>query len=313
MHSSCARMMIASVFCAIGLLLSIGTSAEVRKPVKPQLRIIQGSPDAAPRKIERAGKSEAARTWEIISRTKDIVVLDRFISQYPGSFQASLAAQRRGELLRTAVEVKTDKSQPPQKIIPVLRNPNLVREIQEQLSRLGCQPGPADGKWGKKSVLAARLYSKHSNIVVETERPNAALLASVQASNADICPLICGAKFDAIGGQCVAKTCPAGQRLSSKGRCYKPKTAKTCGRGQKLSSKGRCYTPKTTKSCKRGERLSSRGICFVPKARTRKNSTPRKTAKPTKNRCSWCETNRGVQVYVCGAKIASMRASGNCN
>ena len=298
--------------CVFGMLYLNATSAEVRKPVKPQLRIIDGSTDATPREIEPAKKSDAARTWEIIAKTKDIAVLNRFISQFADTFQASLAAQRRDELLRATLEVKTDRGQPPQKSTSTLKSPDLVLEIQEQLSRLGCRPGQADGKWGRKSILAARLYSRHFNIVVETERPNLALLASVRASKSGVCPLVCGAKFDAIGGQCVAKTCPAGQRLSSVGRCYKPKVAKTCGPGQKLSSKGRCYTPKTAKSCKRGERLSSRGICFVPKASTRKVSTPRKPVKPARNRCSWCESTRGVTVYACGAKLTRLRASGNC-
>lgn len=311
MQNFLVRLIVMFLACAFGLLQLNAASTEVRKPVKPQLRIIDGSTNTAPRKIERAGKSDAARTWEIISKTKDIVVLDRFISQYPDSFQASLAAQRRGELQRSTVEVKTDRGQPPQKIAPVLKNTNLVLDIQRQLSRLGCRPGRADGKWGRKSVIAARLYSKHSKIVVETEHPNAALLASVRASDAGVCPLVCGAKFDAIGGRCVAKTCLAGQRLSSIGRCYIPKVTKTCGPGQKLSSKGRCYTPKTAKSCKRGERLSSRGVCFVPKAR--KVSTPRKPSKPARNRCSWCESSRGVTVYACGAKLTRLRASGNCN
>lgn len=288
-----AGTVFASIFIIFSLLQLNFSSAEVRKPIKPKFRIVQGATDPVPRKINPARKSEASSTWKIISGTKDIGVLNRFISQYPESFQASLAAQRRRQLQRAAVEVKADRSQPPQEVSRKLSSPNLVFDIQNQLSRVGCQPGRADGKWGRKSVLAAQLYSKHANIVVETGRPNVALLASVKASKVGVCPLACGAKFSAVGGQCVVKT---------------------CGRGQKLSSKGQCYTPKTTKSCKRGERLSSRGVCFVPKTRTRKVSTPRKVAKPSRNRCSWCAGRTGGEQYVCGsARIASMRARGNCN
>jgi len=291
------------------------------QPLKPTFRIIKGTSDETtvdeptakkPAKPAKPGNSDAARTWAVISETKDITVLDRFIAQFPGSEQALLALNRRDELVRGSVDTKTRQTQRPEPPVQFEERPEFSRAIQTELFRMGCEPGRPDGQWGRKSIDAAKRFSKYSGVAVETGYPNIALLASVQAGADNVCPLECGVKFDNIGGQCVAKTCKPGQKLSSSGVCYTPKTVKTCKAGQKLSSKGRCYTPKAAKVCRQGERLSSRGVCFKPKPVKKQVATPRKVNKPNKNRCTWCRTKTGTEVYVCGARITRLQASGDC-
>ncbi len=335
------RLLIAGIMIAFGAQANFAVlspaQAEVTtplQPVKPTYRIIKGTSDEpTAKKPAKPGNSDAARTWAVISETKDISVLDRFIAQFPGSKQALLALNRRDGLVRGSVDTKTNQTQRPEPAVQFEERPEFSRAIQSELFRMGCEPGRPDGQWGRKSIDAANRFSKYAGVTVETGYPNIALLASVQAGADNVCPLECGVKFDSIGGQCVAKTCPSGQklssagacyapkivktckpgqRLSSKGRCYTPRTVKTCKAGQKLSSKGRCYTPKAAKVCRQGERLSSRGVCFKPKPVKKQVATPRKVNKPKNNRCAWCRTKTGTEVYVCGARITRLQASGDC-
>ncbi len=318
--------------------------AQVKKPIKPQFKITggdnsledqnddsSGAPKLSPSMPDgkaRGEKSDAAKTWEIISATKDPAVLDRFIAKYPGTIQAALAAQKKGELARAVPVIEAQPAkrssvdkpkQEPEKKISVVepdQEPaNLVLEIQNELRRVGCDPGEPDGKWGGKSTRAAEQFGRHTGLEADTSRANLRLLANIQTRRERVCPVTCGAGTFLADGQCVAKTCPRGQRLSSNGECYRVKTAKTCKKGQKLSSKGRCYTPKarkttTRQSCRRGERLSSRGVCYVPRRQAAKTS---KRVKTGKRQCSWCERRDGRTDYICGRKrIQRARARGNC-
>ena len=303
--------------------------AQAAEPIKPQLQITEGepgsdasgseSPTQAKPATKPANRSDAARAWDIVKDSTDTAVFDRFIEEFPGSLQAALAAQRRGELARAAPAGQTrtatpdpepdlPKTPPP----PLLSAEELALEVQKELARLGCNPGQPDGRWGGRSQAAAERFSQHAGITVNAQEPSPDMLLILQSRQGRVCPLVCAATENQVDGRCVAKTCPAGQRLSSKGNCYKPATAKTCKPGQRLSSKGRCYTPRakraTAKKCRPGERLSSRGTCFVPRKKTATVSKPKRAKGP---RCVWCERSNGQTSYVCGAKqIAAARSRG---
>ncbi len=295
--------------------------AQAKKPVRKKFQIIDGSSksgaaesdvDSVPRSIpplpETGGKSDAARTWDIVSSTTDIAVLDRFIARYPGTIQAALAAQKRGELARAMPTKLPDPVQQIETVAPSTRD--LALDIQVELLRLGCQPGGLNGKWRKSSIEAAERFNKFANTESDTDFPNLDLLENVRARQAKVCPDRRDAGKEKPKQPKLGKICKAGQKLSSKGRCYTPKakkSAKKCRLGQRLSSKGRCYTPrqKITKSCRPGERLSSKGRCYVPKQRSTNYS--RKPEPPAKQvrQCRWCETVYGGSEYICGrAKIA---------
>jgi hypothetical protein len=105
---------------------------------------------------------------------------------------------------------------------PELDPIELAFNIQTELNRLGCPAGAPDGVWGKRSREALARFVRQTNAGLATE-PSSAVLAALQAATGRICPLSCSAREIAQGDRCVTKTCPAGQKLSSKGACYTPK------------------------------------------------------------------------------------------
>lgn len=173
---------------------------------------------------------------------------------------------------------------------PILSAKEIRFEIQSELNRLGCSAGAPDGLWGKRSAAAVRKYIKFGGAQFASLDPTADMLSALRREQGAICPLTCGRGQTLEGGQCVAKTCAAGERLSSKGNCYTPK-AKS----------------KSVKACARGQKRNSRGVCYTPKKRTAKSTTRRKTtraaAAPVKQKKKWKapkKTNRrarGVSGY----------------
>lgn len=98
--------------------------------------------------------------------------------------------------------------------------------IQEELTRLGCRPGAIDGKWGQKSRSALERLVEHAEQEIELAalEPSQALMEMLQSMDERICPLVCSVTEELKDGLCISKGCPSGQRLSSKGVCYVPKS-----------------------------------------------------------------------------------------
>jgi hypothetical protein len=128
-------------------------------------------------------------------------------------------------------------------------SPDLIRNIQKELIRVGCSASAPDGGWGNKSKSAVEDFSRYSKIKLASLDPSPNLLTTLQAYGGRVCPLVCGARYDARGESCVLKTCPKGMSLNGTGSCYAPppppkKTVlKTCPRGTTLTSAGNCYAP----------------------------------------------------------------------
>jgi hypothetical protein len=110
-------------------------------------------------------------------------------------------------------------------IVVVTRD--ITRQIQNELNRIGCAVGTADGLWGRKSTRATGLYSKHAKVKLATLEPTHELLQQLQGVTDKICP----APVIAIRKR--AKTCRSGQKLSRKGNCYWPRKAKNTSRNTK--------------------------------------------------------------------------------
>lgn len=136
-------------------------------------------------------------------------------------------------------------------IDPNITARELARSMQTELNRVGCNAGNPDGKWGRNSRSALRKYSQNAGIAIASANPSIELLRTLRNSNGRICPLVCRATEDVVGEECVRRTCPSGQQLSSGGSCYTPKKVNkraACAAGQKRNRNGKCYTPATKRA-----------------------------------------------------------------
>lgn len=189
------------------------------------------------------------REWVKIQNSADEKVVSDFLTRFPdGAFSAvakfkqeqlkqfrELAKQRKEleQALRVAslpkIEPQTTVTQNDE-LPPEIVTKELVRSVQLELDRLGCQPGTIDGLWGAMGRRALTKFAKHSNLKIASVEPNSEVLKILQGKSGRMCPISCSSKFNAIDGQCVLKTCKSGQKLSSKGQCYKPKTVSSSKR-----------------------------------------------------------------------------------
>lgn len=98
-------------------------------------------------------------------------------------------------------------------------DPELPRKIQTALAKFGCNPGPVDGKWGRRSKAALDRFARYAKVSVPGEPVSEETLKLFEGREGRICPLVCGRRQVEQNGRCVAKSCPAGQILDAAGVC----------------------------------------------------------------------------------------------
>ena len=80
----------------------------------------------------------------------------------------------------------------------------LVRSIQKELQRVGCDPGSADGVWGRRSRSALGDFSRHGEVDLALLEPDDDLLDTLKSRQDRVCPLQCGRGQVEKDGRCVA-------------------------------------------------------------------------------------------------------------
>jgi hypothetical protein len=81
----------------------------------------------------------------------------------------------------------------------------LVRGIQRELSRIGCNAGKEDGKWGAAIAGAIEKYNRAKRSALPSGAPSNEMLAALAAEKSRVCPLQCDADEREVRGRCVAK------------------------------------------------------------------------------------------------------------
>jgi peptidoglycan hydrolase-like protein with peptidoglycan-binding domain len=94
----------------------------------------------------------------------------------------------------------------------------LVRLLQTELQRVGCDPGGIDGMWGDKAEDALERFARHAKLELQTDQPTPAALEAVKGRQGRVCPLACGQGTVERDGICVAR--PAPTRAPTYGRNY---------------------------------------------------------------------------------------------
>jgi hypothetical protein len=96
---------------------------------------------------------------------------------------------------------------------------DLVSLVQEELIRVGCLAGEADGAWGPVSAAALTEWSRHREVRTAASGPNQETLDILRGEKGRVCPLTCSAGETVRDGRCVARSCPAGQHFGADGTC----------------------------------------------------------------------------------------------
>lgn len=131
----------------------------------------------------------------------------------PGSEEVPVGTEIAGEE-RTALAAEPAEA--------ATQEPGLTSLIQAELNRIGCSVGAPDGIWGRRSQAGLERFAAQTGRAVDSLLRAPPLLALLKEQPAGVCPIVCTVRQTLIEGRCVLKSCPAGQRLSSKGICYTP-------------------------------------------------------------------------------------------
>lgn len=84
----------------------------------------------------------------------------------------------------------------------------LVRDVQRQLQRLGCEPGKDDGKWGPAARSALERFNRATKSALPVDGPTEETLAKLAATKSRACPLECRDGEREANGRCVAIAAP---------------------------------------------------------------------------------------------------------
>ncbi len=127
---------------------------------------------------------------------------------YAGSrFESSMLSERttvgkRGELAQASTQgPETSIAIPPsvartddEFALPPRSDPvpndgglDLVKSVQGELKRLGCDPGDVDGVWGQQSSAALADYARASNRSISSEAPSSEVLRALQEHKGLVC------------------------------------------------------------------------------------------------------------------------------
>jgi len=99
---------------------------------------------------------------------------------------------------------------PPDPLPPQPVTPAMIRQIQQELNRVGCSVGVADGVWGAASARGLQRFRELSPALrnVRSDGPNAAVLSALQGVAGRVCPEACAPGQTSFNGQCVTGATP---------------------------------------------------------------------------------------------------------
>lgn len=236
-------------------------------------------------------RREQLRAWLAVQSSTDQAELRRYIAQYPGSPFIDLAVTRLESLTRqklaalppqqSAPDQASEASSTPQ----VLDSKELALAVQQQLARLGCNPGRPDGSWGARSRAALQRFAKHGKVRLAGLNPSQETLDQLQQRKGRVCPIICGRR-----------------EVLKRGRCV----AKTCGRGEELNRSGRCVKRKQ-------ERAKNSTTRNKPKTRASNEKKSNRSSSAKANQCGYCLPRTWTEpTRLCGAAYQYQKARGRC-
>jgi len=167
----------------------------------------------APEYVATPEINPAAQEWATIQNTRSTAVLKAFIKRYPGNIYAEYARVTLEEKTATLTKQKqpqAEKAKPPvpeisqdQQIASLQRNTGqrsirpkplnrrqMTILLQQQLTRVGCDPGEVDGQWGRKSRRALVRFKRFAKIKLPYSDLSPEVVDAVKQKAARVCPEI---------------------------------------------------------------------------------------------------------------------------
>ena len=165
--------------------------------------------------------------WTSIQNSNNIALFEEYLRQYPeGQFKVIANARiktlsahkaatapastpdpaRTAEPEKAPEPVKTARLQD-EPAEPELKSPDkrqLTLTLQRELKRVGCDPGVADGVWGRKGRRALSNFARYAKLNVPGSDPSEEIIGMVRSKKSRTCPIVCRTGQELKNGRCVA-------------------------------------------------------------------------------------------------------------
>ena len=120
--------------------------------------------------------------------------------------------------------------------------PDLPRQLQTELKRVGCKSGEVDENWSASARKALSSFNERAGTKFDVKLASVDALDAVRAKQGRVCPLECERGFRASGDACVKITCDAGEVLGPNGSCRpRPERAPKAATRARPSGGRKCF------------------------------------------------------------------------
>jgi len=171
----------------------------------------------APEYVATPEINPAAQEWATIQNTRSTAVLKAFIKRYPGNIYAEYARVTLEEKTATLAKQKQPQAEKAKPSIPEISQDQQIASLQrntgqrsirpkplnrrqmtillqQQLTRVGCDPGEVDGQWGRKSRRALVRFKRFAKIKLPYSDLSPEVVDAVKQKAARVCPEITSAQ-----------------------------------------------------------------------------------------------------------------------
>jgi hypothetical protein len=201
-------------------------------------------PTAPPPPVSTSRLSEPAEAWAQTKDNASIPVLEAFIHRFGDTYYGDLAKVRLAELkqaeaVKEAARKKADddalgRVEGERQRVAMLQQEEekkraaalaaaeaareaakekanalaLARNLQNELRRVGCDPGNVDGKWDNKTKGALNDFVRLTKTTIPSDEPTDEALRTIELQKSRVCPLKCSSNQKEVNGRCVAIETP---------------------------------------------------------------------------------------------------------
>jgi hypothetical protein len=200
-----------------------------------------------PRDIEAVARADYA----LAANIGTIEAWDFFLAQHGSGLYANLARAQKNKVSSANKEQRSDISAVPFAAVPSSVSPanietsgggiaslnvetipkaeadirtkddDVVRLLQFELKRVGCEPGPQSNRWSKSSEAALVAFNQAAHTNYPTKLASVDALEGVRLKTDRVCALKCARSERSDGDHCVKTVCGSGQVLNKDGLCEK--------------------------------------------------------------------------------------------
>ncbi len=270
------------------------------------------SQSAAPAAKSTRGQLELV-FWNSVKDSRNPAIIESYLKQYPQGAFVTLARTMLDELKEQQIPATGPSLAPPGPEDPIPVTAQTVRAIQLELDRHRCDPGPADGIWGRGSKRAVESFASHASTPLESE-PSAKLLETLKQTSEPVCPAVAAVPEDQK---------PAGQDdVTSAPPVIVCKRARmnSCLRARKLCARGSLSG--CTLRCRQGDGRACATAKRIRADQRKKASVNRKTRQQSRRQTTRQRRSRsGISgecgicrnIRVCGHRLLQARGAGLCD